>query len=163
MMGAGAAFGPGTPYGTTSRKNSMHKCHRFWSMILSVSELGGLQLLLHRRQRIDKGRPDGKESGFGRARFRSKCPHTLPTAAETLLGGRHENHLGETSGKFLVALGLTPLSLTRAIPKYIFLNLQKERRILENKRLDLDAAKNRLRKARSADPQVGVIRVLQRA
>ncbi|XP_018496499.1 endophilin-B1 [Galendromus occidentalis] len=88
MMGAGAAFGPGTPYGSALMKVGQ-----------TEKNLGSA------------------ERDFGRS------VHT---------------HFLQPLRRFLEGDMKTIL---------------KERRILENKRLDLDAAKNRLRKARSADPQ----------
>ncbi|OQR69542.1 endophilin-B1-like [Tropilaelaps mercedesae] len=88
MLNAGAAFGPGTPYGSALIKVGQ-----------AEKNLGGA------------------ERDFGRS------VHT---------------HFLQPLRRFLEGDMKTII---------------KERRILENKRLDLDAAKNRHRKARSADPQ----------
>lgn len=67
--------------------------------------------------------------------------------------GQAEKNLGSAERDFGRTVHTHFLQPLRRFLEGDMKTILKEKRILENKRLDLDAAKNRLRKARSADPQ----------
>ncbi|KAM6960679.1 endophilin-B1-like [Aplochiton taeniatus] len=61
--------------------------------------------------------------------------------------------IGETERKFIQSTNIHFLSPLHSFTEGEYLAIQNERRLLLNKRLDLDIAKTRLRKAREADSE----------
>ncbi|XP_022654045.1 endophilin-B1-like isoform X2 [Varroa destructor] len=76
-----------------------------------------------------------------------------PYGSALIKVGQAEKNLGGAERDFGRSVHTHFLQPLRRFLEGDMKTIIKERRILENKRLDLDAAKNRLRKARSADPQ----------
>uniref|UniRef100_A0A8C1AD38 SH3-domain GRB2-like endophilin B1b n=1 Tax=Cyprinus carpio carpio TaxID=630221 RepID=A0A8C1AD38_CYPCA len=85
---------------------------------------------------IDSGHEFGPGTAYGSALI--KCGET-----EKLLGSAEKEFIQSSAINFL-----TPF---RNFIEGDFKTISKERKLLQNKRLDLDAAKNRLKKARVAD------------
>ncbi|XP_052403412.1 endophilin-B1-like isoform X2 [Carassius gibelio] len=85
---------------------------------------------------IDSGHEFGPGTAYGSALI--KCGET-----EKLLGSAEKEFIQNSAINFL-----TPF---RNFIEGDFKTISKERKLLQNKRLDLDAAKNRLKKARVAD------------
>ncbi|XP_058615262.1 endophilin-B1b isoform X1 [Onychostoma macrolepis] len=85
---------------------------------------------------IDSGHEFGPGTAYGSALI--KCGET-----EKLLGSAEKEFIQSSAINFL-----TPF---RNFIEGDFKTLLKERKLLQNKRLDLDAAKNRVKKARAAD------------
>ncbi|KAI2667457.1 Endophilin-B1 [Labeo rohita] len=91
---------------------------------------------------IDSGHEFGPGTAYGSALI--KCGET-----EKLLGSAEKEFIQSSAINFL-----TPF---RNFIEGDFKTISKERKLLQNKRLDLDAAKNRLKKARVADARSAVI------
>ncbi|XP_067219654.1 endophilin-B1b isoform X2 [Chanodichthys erythropterus] len=85
---------------------------------------------------IDSGHEFGPGTAYGSALI--KCGET-----EKLLGSAEKEFIHSSAINFL-----TPF---RNFIEGDFKTISKERKLLQNKRLDLDAAKNRMKKARAAD------------
>uniref|UniRef100_A0A672KKZ6 Endophilin-B1 n=1 Tax=Sinocyclocheilus grahami TaxID=75366 RepID=A0A672KKZ6_SINGR len=90
---------------------------------------------------IDSGHEFGPGTAYGSALI--KCGET-----EKLLGSAEKEFIQSSAINFL-----TPF---RNYIEGDFKTISKERKLLQNKRLDLDAAKNRLKKARVADARSAV-------
>uniref|UniRef100_A0A8C2DU15 Endophilin-B1-like n=1 Tax=Cyprinus carpio TaxID=7962 RepID=A0A8C2DU15_CYPCA len=90
---------------------------------------------------IDSGHEFGPGTAYGSALI--KCGET-----EKLLGSAEKEFIQSSAINFL-----TPF---RNFIEGDFKTISKERKLLQNKRLDLDAAKNRLKKARVADARSAV-------
>ncbi|XP_058615284.1 endophilin-B1b isoform X4 [Onychostoma macrolepis] len=90
---------------------------------------------------IDSGHEFGPGTAYGSALI--KCGET-----EKLLGSAEKEFIQSSAINFL-----TPF---RNFIEGDFKTLLKERKLLQNKRLDLDAAKNRVKKARAADTRSAV-------
>ncbi|XP_013784247.1 endophilin-B2-like isoform X2 [Limulus polyphemus] len=67
--------------------------------------------------------------------------------------GQAQQKLGKAEKEFVRSAGTSFIQPLRKFLEGDMKTLQKERRILESKRLDLDACKNRLRKAKSMEAQ----------
>uniref|UniRef100_A0A9J7ZB21 SH3-domain GRB2-like endophilin B1b n=1 Tax=Cyprinus carpio carpio TaxID=630221 RepID=A0A9J7ZB21_CYPCA len=94
---------------------------------------------------IDSGHEFGPGTAYGSALI--KCGET-----EKLLGSAEKEFIQSSAINFL-----TPF---RNFIEGDFKTISKERKLLQNKRLDLDAAKNRLKKARVADARSYVHMIL---
>lgn len=70
--------------------------------------------------------------------------------------GKTQQALGETERSFVVESYRTFIIPFRKFLDEDMKTIAKERNVLQTKRLDLDAAKSRLRKARSTDTQANV-------
>ncbi|XP_051767498.1 endophilin-B1b isoform X4 [Ctenopharyngodon idella] len=90
---------------------------------------------------IDSGHEFGPGTAYGSALI--KCGET-----EKLLGSAEKEFIHSSAINFL-----TPF---RNFIEGDFKTISKERKLLQNKRLDLDAAKNRMKKARVADARSAV-------
>ncbi|XP_048019705.1 endophilin-B1b isoform X4 [Megalobrama amblycephala] len=90
---------------------------------------------------IDSGHEFGPGTAYGSALI--KCGET-----EKLLGSAEKEFIHSSAINFL-----TPF---RNFIEGDFKTISKERKLLQNKRLDLDAAKNRMKKARAADARSAV-------
>ncbi|TRY93715.1 hypothetical protein DNTS_029411 [Danionella cerebrum] len=85
---------------------------------------------------IDSGHEFGPGTAYGSALI--KC-------------GETEKLLGSSEKEFIQSSAINFLTPFRNFIEGDFKTIAKERKLLQNKRLDLDAAKNRLKKARLAD------------
>ncbi|KTG40611.1 hypothetical protein cypCar_00031509, partial [Cyprinus carpio] len=94
---------------------------------------------------IDSGHEFGPGTAYGSALI--KCGET-----EKLLGSAEKEFIQSSAINFL-----TPF---RNFIEGDFKTISKERKLLQNKRLDLDAAKNRLKKARVADARSALMFLL---
>ncbi|XP_055058427.2 endophilin-B1b isoform X1 [Misgurnus anguillicaudatus] len=85
---------------------------------------------------IDSGHEFGPGTAYGSALI--KC-------------GETEKLLGSSQKEFIQSSAINFLTPFRNFIEGDFKTILKERKLLQNKRLDLDAAKNRMKKARAAD------------
>ncbi|XP_053701324.1 endophilin-B1-like [Synchiropus splendidus] len=74
-----------------------------------------------------------------------------PYGAALLKFGEAEKQLGETNRKFIQSTNIHFLTPLRRFTEGEYRTMQEERRLLLNKRLDLDIAKTRVRKAHEAE------------
>ncbi|XP_013784250.1 endophilin-B1-like isoform X4 [Limulus polyphemus] len=77
--------------------------------------------------------------------------------------GQAQQKLGKAEKEFVRSAGTSFIQPLRKFLEGDMKTLQKERRILESKRLDLDACKNRLRKAKSMEAQANAEQELRLA
>uniref|UniRef100_A0A3P9LE09 BAR domain-containing protein n=1 Tax=Oryzias latipes TaxID=8090 RepID=A0A3P9LE09_ORYLA len=85
---------------------------------------------------------------------------TTPYGTALMRCGGTQKQLGETERKFVQSVNIHFLTPLRSFTEGEYRAIQNERKMLVNKRLDLDIAKSRLMKAHQADREARVIVIL---